>query len=329
MILSTDQTATYQLLANELKSRGYSVSTELQNRRVMVSYTSPAGKTWRTAAARIRYPFTSDAASRLSRDKAAAYAFAEKKNIPVPFTRRVGFEPFLDDELAQIVQTYAPLIVKPNDSSLSRGLTLHIETVDNLKNAVRLARLVNDSDVLIQQQVSGEEIRFMVIKGKVVAALLRQTPRVVGDGKKTIEALINEENLHRKMLTFPYISYPQLTKELIDEKYFHDQRVPKLGEIIEFSKATMIKNGCSVYQILDQVHPSYIQEIETLVEGIDASFLAVDFLIKDFRAQSDSTNHWFLEFNSSPVLKMCYGCRDGVMFDIIPYMADLIDESLS
>lgn len=329
MALSTDESATYKLLAKELKSRGYSVSTELHNRSLIVSYTSPAGKTWRTAAARIRYPFTSDTASRLSRDKASAYTFAEKKSIPVPFTRRIGFESFLDDELTRIVETHAPLIVKPNDASLSRGLTLHIETVDNLKNAVRLARLAKDSDVLVQQQVSGEEIRFIVMKGKVVAALLRETPRVIGDGEKTVEALLDEENLHRKTLTFPYLTYPQLTKEFIDEKFFHDQRIPRLGEVVELSKATMIKNGCSVYQILDQVHPSYVQEIETLVEGIDTSFLAVDFLVKDYRAQGDMTNHWFLEFNSSPVLKLCYGCRDGVMFDIVPLMADLIDESLS
>ena len=329
MTVSTDPFATYKLLSTELESKGYHVSTEYQDGSLFATYTSPGGKVWHTPAARIRYPFSNETARRLSRDKAASYAFAKSKGVPIPFTLQIEHHEFLDDkELEKTVQGYAPLIAKPNNSSLSRGLTLNITTVDDLKAAIRSARLVRESDVLVQQQVSGVEVRFVVLRGKVKAALLRQTPQVVGDGAKTVMTLIEEENLARQSLVFPYISYPQLTGEIIDETYLHDQRILEKGEILELSKATMIRNGCSVYNVLDQVHPSYIEEIETFIEDIDTSFLVADFLINDYSVPCRNDNHWFLEFNGSPVLKLCYGCRDGRMFDIVPLLSDLIDETL-
>lgn len=330
MTLSTDPFPTYRLIGDALKNKGYETSQAYEDGHLAATYISPNGAQWKTYAARIRYPFTSDEAHQLSTDKEAAYRFAETVNVSIPYTQKVGLADKLDlVKLAEVVESHGPLIVKPNNASLSKGLTLNIDSVEELTEAIESARTIKQSDVLIQQQVTGDEIRFVVVRGKVKAALLRQTPRVVGDGESTIRELVEQENTLRKDLVFPYISYPQLTGSIAPKEVLESLYIPTNGEVVEFSRATMIRNGCSVYNILDEVHPSYIEAIEAFIATVDTKFLVVDFLVKNYTTPSEPHNYWFLEFNVSPVLKLCYGCRDGKMFDIIPIIADLIDETIN
>lgn len=330
MKLTEDAFASYKLLGIELSKRGYVFETAYEDDKLHASYTTPNGKVWKTRAAKLRYPFTSQQAYDLFEDKAASYDFVAKNGSPIPFTQLLSIDESLDAQQgAVLIERYVPLVVKPNDSLQSKGLTLNIQTSEELLRAVADAREVRGKGVLIQQQVSGEEIRFVVRKGKVIAALLRQTPRVVGDGSRTVKQLIEAENEARKELIFPYISYPQLHDGIIPAEQFENEHTLKVGEVVEFSRATMIRNGCSVYEILDKVHPSYIQEIETYAGDLDTKLFVADYLIGDYTQPATSNNHWFLEFNSTPSLRLCYGCRDGKMLDILPIIADLVDETLN
>lgn len=329
-ILSNYELATYKLLAKGLVDLGYSVDAHYESGTLIVTYISPAGKTWKTAAARLRYPFIRESTYALFANKQQSYAFVASMGVPIPYTHIVApTESLSKGTFDEILAERAPLIVKPNDSLQSRGLSLNVNDDETLRSAIDAAQRINNTEVLIQQQVSGDEVRFFVIKGKVSAALVRQTPRVIGDGFTSVQGLIAIENEARRSLQFQFIQYPQLTSDIIDPELLKSQYVPSSGEVIELSRSTMISGGCSVYQILEHIHPSYIKEIEKLVENIDANFLVADFILEDHRAPQSSNNHWFLEFNGSPSVKLCYGCRDGKMYDVIPEIVSLIDETLS
>lgn len=321
---------THQLLADELAKRNFSVSIKLEGKRQIATYASASGAAWVTRVPRIRYPFTDGDEWDLFDDKADAYEFVQAKGVPVPFTHHMRLEDNIDMEsTGQLIDKYAPLVVKPNDSSSSKGLTLNITTSHQLQNALNVARAVKKSNILVQQQVSGDELRFIVVKGEIIAAFLRQTPRVIGDGKSSVADLIKRENKQREQLVFPYISYPQLTAAIIDPAFFGDERVLAEGEVLELSRATMIREGCSVYEVLNQVHPSYLQEIKRLVKDFKTPFFVADFLIADFTSEARYNNYWFLEFNASPALKLFYGSRDGEMFNVVPLVADLIEEAIN
>lgn len=329
MKLSTDLFASYKLLGAELVRRGYSFESSYENGKLIAVYIAPNGNVWKTRANKLQYPFISSKVYDLFENKAASYEFAAAQGIPIPFTHVLAAQNQLDPQQgAVLIERYTPLVVKPNDSLQSKGLTLNIQTTKDLLRAVDTAREVRGKDVVIQQQVAGEEIRFFVKKGKVIAALLRQTPRVVGDGVSSIKELIRQENEARKKLVFPYISYPQLTSNIIASEFIESNAVPAEKEVVEFSRATMIRNGCSVYEIANKIHQSYIEEIERFAPTLDTSFFVVDYLVNDYTKPTDSSNHWFLEFNSTPSIRLCHGCRDGAMLDIVPVLADLIEEVL-
>lgn len=328
MTMKNDAFATYRLLRKEFEKRGYSYDEYREKDNLFVELTSVKGKQWKFQASRISYPVNQQSVTDLSVNKEDAYEFAQSNGIAIPYTQYLPANVTLDDdEVDMLLSKYKPLIVKPSDSSLSRGLTLNINTQKELNDAIKYARSVK-SNVLVQQQVQGQEIRFLAINGKVVSALLRQTPRVIGNGRDTVAELLALENEDRASLKFPYIEYPLLSPEIINPELFKSSYIPQNGENVELSKATMIKNGCSVYDVLGEVDSSYIAMVEKLVSATSAGFLAIDIFIFDYTKPLTEDNYAFIEFNTSPVLKLCYGCRDGRMFDIVPLLVDAIDSHL-
>lgn len=309
--------------------RGYRVDESVRDDgRRYVTYTSPSGKQWQTRAARIAYPCVSKEAAYTSLNKEVAYKFAHDHGVSIPATRYVkSNETLSDTEVSQMLATHTALIVKPSNASLSRGLTLKIRTSKALHAALTRARKVSPT-VLIQEQVEGEEIRFVVMDGIVVSALLRQTARVVGDGVLTVAQLIERENEIRRELVFEHLTYPQLTEEIVPAEFFTSLHIPKKGEVVELNRATMIRNGCSVYDVIDEIDSSYRQLVEDLCRHMDTKFIVVDMFIRDYAQPRAKGNHWFIEFNAAPVLKLFYGCRNGKMFDIVPQLVKSIDATL-
>lgn len=329
MYIHEDQSASYRLLGRELIKRGFSVDEAVKDDKLYVRVSRPNYSSWTFRASRIRYPFTSLKNKELSVNKERAYEYVESLGESVPFTKYVSHDDIIShQDSVELLQKHAPLIVKPSNATLSRGLTLNITTPGQLEVALSHARSVSNGSVLIQEQVTGEEVRFLVLGGKVRAALLRRSARVVGDGVSTVAELVVRENENRKQLVIPHLSYPQLTKEMIPEHAFTDTTILDEGQVLELNKATMIKNGCSVYDILDRIDQGYVRAVEKIANSLDLPFIGVDIFISDLKTPPTSHNYWFIEFNTSPVLKLCYACRDGKMVDIVPMLVDQIEEYL-
>lgn len=321
----TDPYASYKLLAKALVAKGYKVEFSDEH-SAKATFTKTDGATWQTRAAHITYPFNTERARKISINKALAYDFAKQAGFTVPFTKVVDTMP-PDDRLQQLIDAYHTLIVKPESSSLSNGLTLGVTEVNTLKKAITYAQAFS-SRALVQEQVRGEEIRFAVVNGKVKAALLRQTARVVGDGISTIGALVAQENMQRRAIKCEYITYPELDERLVPKELLTNTRIPGKGEIVQLNYSTMIRGGCSVYNVTDEVDKSYIRQVEDLVSRLDTGFIAVDIFCQNFKELATNKNHWFIEFNTAPVLKLFYACRDGKQFDIVHDLADMIDAEL-
>lgn len=327
MTVQDDASASYKLLAAALKDKHYTVHEVPQDDTVIVSYVAPSGLVWQTDASHIQYPGNSDYVRELSIQKGQGYAFARERGFPVPYTTTIVDGGLNEDELRLVLDRFEAVIVKPADSSLGKGLTIDITTMVQLRQAVANAREVSSS-VLVQQQVYGQEIRFTVIDGKVVAALLRETARVIGDGMSTVAALIQAENDQRKALKNDVVTYPQLDASIIDESLLQSDRILAKDEVLELASSTMIRGGCSVYDVLSMVHPSYVEKVESLVAPLGASLIVVDVFCAAYTQPAAPGNYWLIEFNTAPVLKLFYACRDDAHFDIVPHLAETIDRRL-
>jgi cyanophycin synthetase len=325
VMFEKDEHASYKLLERALIKKGYVMEFD-ETPPATATYVSPSNKRWATRAARIAYPFTSEAARKLSIDKAKSYDFAVKQGFSIPYTRDA--EGISSEDARRLFRAYGKLVVKPTDSSQARGVTLNITSQDQLVRAITHAKTIS-SRVLVQQQVSGEELRLTVIEGKVENILLRQPARIIGDGVLAINELVRVENKQRQSLHFEHITYPQLTAELIDARLLSSQRVPGRGEVVALSDSALINRGASVQNVTNTVNPSYIRAIENLVADLGAGLIVVDIFCIDYTLPMTKSNCWLIEFNTAPALKMYYGCRDGKQYDICRRLATMVNIQLS
>ncbi len=280
-----------------LRDRGYKISESSLAGCPLIRLESPDGKAWLTST-NITYPAMSPLVAKIADDKLLASDFVSQQNVNTIDTFAVE-KNAVPAEINGFLEKHSLVVVKPATSFGSNGVTLGISRSEDLMAAIEKARHFS-SVVLVQKQINNaDEVRFTVVDGKAESVLLRQTPRVIGDGVKTIEELIAAENTLRATWGNQFISYPQLDSRLVDESYVSSQSVLAPGEIIELNKSTMVRGGAVVYEIRDAVHDDYIAIAEDLSKALACSQIAIDIFINDVSLPA-ADNYWFNEFNVSP-----------------------------
>lgn len=306
-------------LKDELLSRGYTLSRQRLDRQYTHFYT-PTGKRVLTKGAFYDYPFMTQFAKTVSKDKTLSYDFAEQHGVTIPATIQT------DDrqKAGQFLELHKRVVVKPADLGGGRGLTVDVTDQATLDRAIQAATSVS-AQPLIQQQFIGQEIRVTVIEGVASSAILRQTARVTGDDVRTVQQLIEAENEQRSTLDFPLITYPLLAPSNIPVDLMESQTVPMSGEVVELNRSTMIRGGASFYEVLDDVDVSYLRIAEKLADALNPAMVVVDLMVEDFTRPATETNYIFLEFNTAPNLEI-YSALRGGSSNVIVRLADLVDD---
>ncbi len=91
-------------------------------------------------------------------------------------------------------------MVKPARGEQGAGITVGVTTPEELDRAVSWAAK-HCPDVLIEERCEGEDLRLLVINGKVIAAAVRRPPEVLGSGKHTVRQLIEAQSRRRAAAT--------------------------------------------------------------------------------------------------------------------------------
>jgi len=127
--------------------------------------------------------FNSSECSKLLKDKLLTYLVLKQLGISIPEGTYLllGAHQYSDSPEA-IVQSFRevryPVVVKPNDSSLGKGITvLRKFSPESVVNAVRKVQRYSDV-LLVQEYLSGQEYRVVAIRGEMVFALKKyKSPR--------------------------------------------------------------------------------------------------------------------------------------------------------
>lgn len=137
-------------------------------------------------------------------DKALAKALLRAASVPAP-RGAVVRSAVEAREAAKGLK--APLVTKPLDGNHGRGVTLGLESPEAVETGFELAAQ-HGRRVIVEEQYQGRDFRVLVIDGKVVAVAERVPAQVVGDGRRTIRALVEATNQdprrgrgHEKVMT--------------------------------------------------------------------------------------------------------------------------------
>jgi D-alanine-D-alanine ligase-like ATP-grasp enzyme len=225
-----------------------------------------------------------------------------------------------------------PLVIKPNVSGFSRGSHFPITNYKELWKAIFLAKIWWPTTV-VEQYLLGKNYRIVVIKGddenQIMSVIERFSPYVLGDGKQSIEQLIDEENAVRhNMNLFPVIhplSKGSVTKAFLSKQQYTLATVPTAGQIVTlFYRISLAPGG--VVSVIDQKTIPQVNKVlfTRVLDMFGANILGIDVIMQQGIDQPYTEQKCILlEVNSRPYLKMHDYPRFGEAEDLSSYFNHL------
>jgi len=163
----------------------------------------------------------------------------------------------------------------------------------------------------------------------LVAAALRTPARVIGDGKLTIEKLIEEVNKHpkrgyghEKVLT--YITVDDMTKTILKNKKLTLKSILKKDEILNLKDTANLSTGGTAEDVTDIIHPYNIFMCERIARIIGLDICGIDIMTSSLSQPLPETNGAVLEVNAAPGFRMHLDPAEGLARNIAAPVIDML-----
>ena len=268
---------------------------------------------------------TSNIAVDIASDKEETKMLLEAAEIPVPRGTVVRTEEGLDEAIAKFKY---PLVIKPIDGNHGKGNTTNIINREQALKAFEAAKVYSRS-VIVEKFITGFDFRILVINHKFICAALRTPASVVGDGKNTIQWLIDETNKdprrgygHEKVLT--QITVDGSTMKMLEDKGYTLETIPAKDELVLLKTTANLSTGGTSTDVTDEVHPANIFMCERISKIIGLDICGIDIMATDLRTPVSENGGAILEVNAAPGFRMHIDPAEGLPRNVAEPVIDML-----
>ena len=187
---------------------------------------------------------TSNIAVELAGDKEETNGILRDLGLPVPEQRIVRRA---TDAVRAAKRIGFPVVLKPLSGNHGRGVSINLKTPDEVETAFEKAQ-EHGRTIIVESYIEGFDHRLLVIDGELVAAAKREPGHVVGDGKHTIEQLVDIVNEdprrgvgHEKVLT--RLEFDHQAERLLKKIGYDKDTVPVKDEIVYLRSTAKLIDG--------------------------------------------------------------------------------------
>jgi cyanophycin synthetase len=259
---------------------------------------------------RIQATVTSETSSigvELACDKEDTKYLLEQAEVDVPRGDIIHRERSLEDACKYVGY---PLVIKPVDGNHGRGITVNIQNYDTALVAFNHAKESSKSGaIIVEKFIVGEDYRLLVINNVLVAGAIRTPAHVIGDGKSTIQELIDIVNSdsrrgfgHENVLT--KITANELTINIIRDAGYTLESVIPVDERLILKDTANLSTGGTAEDITDIIHPANVSMVERISKIIDLDICGIDIMTTDISKPLSETGGAVLEVNAGPGFRM-------------------------
>jgi cyanophycin synthetase len=270
---------------------------------------------------------TSALAVDIAGDKKMTNSLLASAGLPVPRSEVVRTD---DDAVAAANRIGFPVVTKPLDGNHGRGVMLDLRTDRAVRTAFKrsLAQARNDR-VVVESFVTGNDYRVLVVGGKMVAIAERVPAHVVGDGRRSVAALVEQTNLdvrrgigHEKVLT--KIKIDEAAAELVKKQGYGLEDVPPKGErVLLAATGNMSTGGISIDRTWD-AHEDNVEIAEEAARVVGLDVAGIDFLAPDISHPVRETGGAIVEVNAAPGFRMHTHPTEGEAQYVAKPVVDLL-----
>ena len=239
--------------------------------------------------------FTSAIAMSRCDDKRLTRRIAAEAGIVVPKGRLATF----DSHDHAFVAEAGDVVVKPIRGEQGRGVTVGVNGPDELDAALARAR-EHCPEVLIEQRARGDDLRLVVIDGRVVAAALRMPAEVIGTGAHTVRDLIEAQSRRRSAATGGESRIPldEVTEATVRGAGWSFDDVLPQDTRLKVRRTANLHQGGTIHDVTAEVHPELCRVAVAVAGAIGIPVTGVDLLVPDVTGDE----YVFIEANERPGL---------------------------
>jgi len=196
-------------------------------------------------------------------------------------------------------------VVKPSSGSGGFGVTTGVDSRKRLRRATIAAAAASFRQrPMIEEEVEGDSFRLLFLDGRLIDAVKRCRPTVIGDGKSTIRQLIDKENGER-LGPGPSRAFSYLTVDLDSKFYMEDKgltlkSIPSAGEMLAVKNVANQNSDRDNSSVRNEVHP-YFHELGQRVSSLlGVTLIGMDIMAPDLTVPLDESGGIINEVNIPP-----------------------------
>lgn len=268
---------------------------------------------------------TSSIAVEIACDKEDTKNLLEAQAIPVPSGKIIRDENGLKDAIDDLKY---PLVIKPLNGNHGRGATINIINWEQATEALAIAKKISRS-VIVEKYITGYDHRILVIDYKFICAAQRKPAAVVGDGKSTIQQLIDKVNEdprrgygHEKVLTA--IKVDEMTENILEERGITLAAVLPKGEELFLKRTANLSTGGTATDVTEIVHPYNVFMCERIARIVGLDICGIDIMTPDISEPLNDIGGAVLEVNAAPGFRMHIAPTDGLPRNVAEPVVDML-----
>lgn len=261
----------------------------------------------------------------LASDKDATKKLLGSMGVPVPR----GYQIVDEDELERVVERLGfPLAIKPLDANHGKGITVGLGTLEEARAAFPIAKKYSRY-VIVEQSLTGQDFRALVVNNRLIAVAERIPAHVVGDGEHMIRELIDITNLdprrgygHENVLT--QIDVDAQTESLLAARGYTLDTVLGKGETFRLKTTANISTGGTAIDRTDEVHPFNVSLFERIARIIGLDVAGIDVVAPDLSTPLTENGGGIIEVNAAPGFRMHLAPSEGLARNVAEHVIDML-----
>ncbi|RYY39307.1 MAG: cyanophycin synthetase [Chitinophagaceae bacterium] len=268
---------------------------------------------------------TSSIAVDLACDKEDTKNILEAAEVPVPKGVIIRNETELQEAIDDLGY---PIVLKPIDGNHGKGATTNIVDWEGALRALEDAQKYGRS-IICERFITGVDFRLLVINYKFICAARRTPAAVWGDGKSTIQQLIDETNKdprrgygHEKVLT--QITVDNATWKMLNDKGYTLETVPAAGEEVWLKPTANLSTGGTSTDVTEEVHPANVFMAERIARLIGLDICGIDIMAENLSEPLAETGGAVLEVNAAPGFRMHVEPSEGIGRNVAEPVVDML-----
>ena len=230
----------------------------------------------------------SHAALSVANSKKLTRELYTQAGLPIPAERSFARDHF-DEALEYFEHRQGPFVVKP--AAAKTSVATHVHTTAQFRQAwsraVTAARPKHR--VVVEELVSGLNIRAFVVEDRVVASVVRLPPFVIGNGTDSLSTLIEAKTALRA--GHPYLQRMpiQVDTTVLAQQNITYTSVPSDGEVVLLNESVSLYDGGEPMDVTHDVHPELQQLAIQSAHAIPGMTVAgINLIVKDPTVPDDA-----------------------------------------